>query len=92
MTYGERQRKRIAECGSGLCVGLDPRPDLIAGEVWDFLQKVIEETADKAAAFKPNSAYFEAMGSAGIALLEKTLDKIPDEVPVILDVKRSDIG
>ncbi|MDX1680068.1 MAG: orotidine-5'-phosphate decarboxylase, partial [Akkermansiaceae bacterium] len=45
-----------------------------------------------AAAFKPNMAYFEAMGIDGIQVLEELLGEMPDEVPVILDAKRSDIG
>jgi orotidine-5'-phosphate decarboxylase len=56
------------------------------------LQQVIEETAEIAAAFKPNMAYFEAMGIEGIRLLEDLLAAMPPEVPVILDAKRSDIG
>ena len=45
-----------------------------------------------AAAFKPNMAYFEAMGIEGIRLLEDLLAAMPEDVPVILDAKRSDIG
>ena len=52
----------------------------------------IEETAVWAAAFKPNMAYFEAMGIEGIRLLEDLLAAMPEDVPVILDAKRSDIG
>lgn len=74
-------------------MGLDPR----AGEggtaaVSELLDRVIEETRGHAAAFKPNIAYFESMGAAGVAMLEHLLDRMPPEVPVILDVKRSDIG
>ena len=92
MRYTEKLARRQAEVGSRLCVGLDPRFDLIAEEPADFLRRVIEETAPFAAAFKPNIAYFEQLGSRGIQLLEDVLDFIPPEVPVILDVKRSDIG
>jgi orotidine-5'-phosphate decarboxylase len=53
---------------------------------------VIEETSDYAAAFKPNMAYFEAMGIAGIKVLEEILKEIPSHIPIILDAKRSDIG
>ena len=58
----------------------------------DFLCRVIDETWEYAAAFKPNMAYFEAMGLQGIELLQGMLSSMPDEVPVILDAKRSDIG
>jgi len=91
--YTERLSKRIETTGSRLCVGLDPRPG-VGGveEASGFLRRVIEETAEHAAAFKPNAAYFEAMGSRGVALLERMLEWIPSEVPIILDAKRSDIG
>lgn len=93
MRYAERLQQRIEKTGSRLCVGLDPRPgDGGASAARDFLKQVIEETSRYAAAFKPNMAYFEAMGIEGIRLLEDLLAAMPDEVPVILDAKRSDIG
>jgi orotidine-5'-phosphate decarboxylase len=93
MRYAERLQKRIEKTGSRLCVGLDPRPgEGGASFARNFLTQVIDETAGYAAAFKPNMAYFEAMGIEGIRLLEDLLAGMPDDVPVILDAKRSDIG
>jgi len=93
MRYSERLAERIETVGSRLCVGLDPRPGVGGtGEASGFLKRVIEETAEHAAAFKPNAAYFEAMGSKGMGLLEDVLEWIPADVPIILDAKRSDIG
>lgn len=95
MTYAERLKARLIETGSALCVGLDPRPDATAGGVAgvpEFLKRVVGETAQYAAAFKPNMAYFEAMGLRGMEMLEELLESMPQEVPVILDAKRSDIG
>lgn len=93
MRYSERLQARIETTGSRLCVGLDPRPGADGIEaVPDFLKRVIDETWQQAAAFKPNIAYFEAMGLRGIEILEKMLGDMPKEVPVILDAKRSDIG
>ena len=93
MRYAERLQQRIQKTGSRLCVGLDPRPgDGGVDFARNFLRQVVGETAIWAAAFKPNMAYFEAMGIGGIQLLEEILAEIPDEVPVILDAKRSDIG
>lgn len=93
MSYSERLHQRIKKTGSRLCVGLDPRPgDGGAEFARNFLKQVIEETALWAAAFKPNMAYFEAMGIEGIRLLEELLESMPEDVPVILDAKRSDIG
>lgn len=92
MTFREKLEKRIAATGSNLCVGLDPRMDQ-AGEVAKrFIIKVIEETAAHAAAFKPNSAYYEAKGWQGMRILAQILKEIPKDIPVIFDVKRGDIG
>ena len=93
MRYAERLQRRIEKTGSRLCVGLDPRPgDGGASFARNFLKQVIEETSIWAAAFKPNMAYFEAMGIEGVRLLEDLLAEMPEDVPVILDAKRSDIG
>lgn len=93
--YSEKLAARIAAAGSRLCVGLDPRAERHGNEVAAverFLDGVIEETLAQAAAYKPNSAYFEAMGPDGMAMLKRVIARIPDGVPVILDAKRSDIG
>lgn len=93
--YTERLAARIAATGSHLCVGLDPRLELHNNEVSEverFLNEVIEETHERTALYKPNIAYFEAMGTEGHALLKRVIDAIPNEVPVLLDAKRSDIG
>ncbi len=93
MRFTEKLQKRIRKSGSRLCVGLDPRPgEGGASDAKEFLTRVIEETAVWAAAFKPNMAYFEAMGIEGIRVLEEILASMPEEIPVILDAKRSDIG
>jgi orotidine-5'-phosphate decarboxylase len=94
LNYRERLAQRIETVGSRLCVGIDPRPELSGGiEVMpEFLKRVVGETWEHAAAFKPNMAYFEAMGLRGIEILEEMLENMPKEVPVILDAKRSDIG
>lgn len=91
-TFEEKLNQRIAATGSRLCVGLDPRPDLLDGDVDDVLRRLIAETAPYAAALKPNMAYFEAMGVRGIELLEELLEVVPEDLPVILDAKRGDIG
>lgn len=93
----------VAVNGSLLCVGLDPTPaqlpvrhrahtgDVIAGlQAWH--QAVIEATADLVCAYKPNIAFYEALGAPGLALLRATLAMIPKHIPVLLDAKRGDIG
>ena len=93
MKYTEKLAARIAATRSALCVGLDPRPQTEnMTELADWLRKVVEETAPYAAAYKPNIAYFEAMGLPGLKMLEELLPDMPKDIPVILDAKRGDIG
>ncbi|MFT5853062.1 MAG: orotidine-5'-phosphate decarboxylase [Verrucomicrobiales bacterium] len=92
MTYTEKLLARIDASGSRLCVGIDPRPDLIGGDLETALERFVDETTPYAACFKPNIAYFEALGSEGYALLERLIERIDDEVPILLDAKRGDIG
>lgn len=91
MTYLEKLQARISVTGSGLCVGLDVRASS-ADEARGFLRDVIDQTAPHAAAYKPNAAYFEALGWQGVKLLEELRSMIPEAIPVILDGKRGDIG
>ncbi len=87
---------RVQQVDSLLCVGLDPHPrDLPvqeAGEARDFCLRLIEATSDLAAAYKPNSAFFEAFGPEGMAALQQVIAAVPDGIPVILDAKRGDIA
>lgn len=93
MNFSEKLGAAIARTGSALCVGLDPRPQSgNVNELGAWLRRVVEETAPFAAAYKPNIAYFEAMGLPGLHLLEDLLEEMPGETPVILDAKRGDIG
>lgn len=94
-SYEKKLRERITAAGSQLCVGLDPRPEEHEGSlarVESFLDEVVEGSLEYTAAYKPNSAYFEAMGPEGLELLQRVIARIPNDVPVILDAKRSDIG
>lgn len=100
MSFGERLTAAMRERGS-VCVGIDPHaslltswglPDSAAG-VREFSLAVVEELAGTVAALKPQSAFFERHGSAGIAALEETLQACRQAgVISILDVKRGDIG
>ena len=96
MNYTEKLAKRISSVGGGLCVGLDPRPDRIGKgsveEIGEFVRGIIRETAEFTAVFKPNVAYFEALGWEGVKMLEEVRSEIPSDIPVILDAKRGDIG
>jgi orotidine-5'-phosphate decarboxylase len=98
-SYLERLGTRTARVGSVLCLGLDPDPEALptgfsrdlAG-VERFAALVLQAAVSYAAAVKPNLAFFEAYGSAGLAALERLRATIPTDVPVIADAKRGDIG
>jgi orotidine-5'-phosphate decarboxylase len=78
---------------SWLCIGLDPDPELMPGvDVLQFNKAIIESTSDLVCAYKPNLAFYEALGTEGLAILEKTVKYIPGDIPVIGDGKRGDIG
>jgi orotidine-5'-phosphate decarboxylase len=78
---------------SWLCIGLDPDPELMPEvDVLQFNKAIIEATSDLVCAYKPNLAFYEALGTEGLAVLEKTIKCIPGNIPVIGDAKRGDIG
>ncbi|MGL5817111.1 MAG: orotidine-5'-phosphate decarboxylase [Phycicoccus sp.] len=83
------------------CPGIDPHPALLAA--WGlpdtvdglrrFAMTCVEAFGGSVAAVKPQSAFFERFGSAGVALLEQVLAGLRDTgTPAVLDVKRGDIG
>jgi len=77
-----------------LCIGLDPDPELMPEgiSVLEFNEAIVEATYDLVCAYKPNLAFYEAMGVEGLRALAATVGCIPDTVPVIGDAKRGDIG
>jgi orotidine-5'-phosphate decarboxylase len=76
-----------------VCVGLDPDPALMPIEdPVEFCKNIIEATSDLVCAYKPNLAFFEAMGARGWDVLTEILATIPPDVPIIGDAKRGDIG
>lgn len=90
-SFFTKLERRAREVGSHLCVGLDPRVASAAELVPECL-RVAEAAAPHACAFKPNVAFFEAHGSAGVRALEELVRALPPEVPCLLDAKRGDIG
>jgi orotidine-5'-phosphate decarboxylase len=98
-TYLERLATRTASVGSVLCLGLDPDPAAlprgfsadVAG-VERFVDLIVEAASPFAAAIKPNLAFYESLGAAGMAALERIRGRIPPGIPVVIDAKRADIG
>ena len=97
---------RVSQVDSLLCVGLDPHGAQILGAdyatatesqkcdaAYTFCKTIIDATLPYAACYKPNAAFFEALGARdGTNTLVRVLKEIPPEVPILLDVKRGDIG
>ncbi len=63
-----------------------------ADPVFEFNRQIIDATADYCVAYKPNIAFYEAMGARGWESLQKTLEYIPESQFTIADAKRGDIG
>ena len=80
-----------------LCVGLDPDPERIPAGLAPaaFLEAIVEATADLVCCYKPNAAFFESRGPAGVEELRALIAGIAGSaggVPVLLDAKRGDVG
>lgn len=101
-TFFSFLEKRVDDCSSLLCVGLDPHvSDLKSpspASALDFCLNLVKQTAPYAAAFKPNAAFFEVFGAEGWTALKQVIVAIDEEsrrlgslIPVILDAKRGDI-
>jgi orotidine-5'-phosphate decarboxylase len=97
--YLDRLGARAAATGTTLCVGIDPDPGALpAGfpatlaAVERFAGLIIEAALPRAVAIKPNLAFFEAFGSAGMAALERLRALVPSDVMFVADAKRGDIG
>ena len=99
-SYGDRLNAAVAQRGP-LCVGIDPHPAILrawglsvdAAGLERCARGMVAALGETVAVFKPQSAFFEAHGAAGIAVLERTLaDIAASGALALLDVKRGDIG
>ncbi len=99
MRFVEKLLNASRKNNSLVCVGLDTDegriPEFLRSKddpTFAFNQKIIDSTRDLVCAYKPNMAFYEALGSRGWEALRKTCEYIPAEIPIILDAKRGDIG
>jgi len=90
---------QIQKKNSYLCVGLDtdlekiPKHLLSSPDpIFEFNKQIIDATQAYAVAYKPNIAFYEALGPKGWESLQKTIDYIPNDIFSIADAKRGDIG
>jgi orotidine-5'-phosphate decarboxylase len=107
-SFRERLERLAAERRSVLCVGLDPRPELLPGEVFRgvrdgpaglaraierFCTGIVDAVAEHAVAIKPQLAFFEQAGQHGLAAAERVCEHARERgLLVIADGKRGDIG
>ncbi|MEM7194992.1 MAG: orotidine-5'-phosphate decarboxylase [Pseudomonadota bacterium] len=100
MNFNDRLQHVCSTRGSLLCVGIDPDPlkfsqalarDLLG--VAQFCEDIVDSTAPYVAAYKPQIAYFSAIGAEEVLQhLIEYIHKNHADIPVILDAKRGDIG
>ncbi len=98
----DKYNQRVQNSHSLLCVGLDADFEKIPSSFkekefpqFEFNKWIIDQTAEFAAAFKPNSAFYEGQGDQGIKELKMTMEHLQQKHPdifTILDAKRADIG
>ena len=99
MTFAEKLVHAGRKNDSLLCIGLDTDVERIPGflhrekhPVRAFNRAIIEATSDLVCAYKPNAAFYEALGEEGWRELAAARRMVPDPIPVIVDAKRGDIG
>lgn len=100
MTFMDRVRRGWEASGSMLCVGLDPEPSRLperwrgdSGAVGIFCRAIVDATADLVCAFKPQIAYFSAIGAEEQLIgLCAHIRSVAPHALLILDAKRGDIG
>jgi uridine monophosphate synthetase len=100
-SFIEKLNTAVERNDSLLCIGLDPDPGRFPAyfpatidteALFNWGQKIIEATADQVCCYKPNFAFYEQHGPAGLEALRQTIAAVPNDIPVLLDVKRGDIG
>ncbi len=99
MGFHEKYSRSADKNRSLVCVGLDPDPKRLpehlegkSDAVLTFLRDIVLATQDLVCAYKPNFAFYGAMGVSGWETLIGVVETIPDDIPVILDYKAGDIS
>jgi orotidine-5'-phosphate decarboxylase len=98
VTFVEKLLAASRRNNSLICIGLDPEEARLPAHLRDqpnailaFNQAIIEATAHLVCAYKPNLAFYESLGPAGLVTLQETLRLIPAHIPTIGDAKRGDM-
>jgi len=95
-TWVEKLDARAKSANSMVCVGLDPEPSQMAiSDTLEFNHRIIDATHDLVCAYKPQLAFYEALGAVGFEVLKATVAHIRSVAPdvvVVGDAKRGDMG
>ena len=98
LSFTEKWNQAIRRNNSLVCVGLDTDPAQLpasvcakADPVLYFNQQIIDATCNLVCCYKPNFAFYNALGVDGFATLKRTLDHIPADIPVLIDAKVGDM-
>jgi uridine monophosphate synthetase len=100
ISFIEKLTHAIDRNDSLLCLGLDPDPRkfpdhfprvIDTAALLNWGKTLIEQTTDLVCCYKPNFAFYEQYGPAGLEALRQTIAAVPDDIPVLLDAKRGDI-
>ncbi len=102
MDFQDKFQNIVAKNNSLLCVGLDPELERIKKQTVNkgeslvkFNISIVNQTADLVCAYKPNIAFYEALGIKGLEHLKQTIDYLKrnyPNIPIVLDAKRADIA
>jgi orotidine-5'-phosphate decarboxylase len=97
MMFRDKLDRAVDRNDSLLCIGLDPDRAKLPRHMGQFAynKEIIDATADLVCLFKPNPAFYEALGVEGVVALKQTCDYIRrhyPQIPVLVDAKRGDIG
>ena len=91
----QRLRNACDATGRLVSIGLDPDQERMPIDVLDFNREIIDATRDLVCTYKPNVAFYEALGMPGLEALRKTIEHIRDVAPQVIilgDAKRGDIA
>jgi orotidine-5'-phosphate decarboxylase len=99
LSFQSKLDQATQQNNSLLCVGLDTDPTKLPASVRHqtdpvlyFNQQIIDATADLACCYKPNFAFYGALGASGWQTLKATIQHVPAHIPVLVDAKVGDIG
>lgn len=93
MNFADKLHQAAQSNNSLVCLGLDPDPGLMPEiGLLEFNKAIIDATSDLVCTYKPNLAFYEALGMEGVTALQETVKYIPGDIPIIGDAKRGDIG